>query len=332
MREITFVRLYESEWREFERLLDTRRPDPDLMAGGYTRVMDDLAYARTFFPGSQTTSYLNALAGRIHQRLYRNKKEERGRLRRLLAEEVPLVLYEERRPLGAALLVFVLAVTVGALSQIGDASTARAILGDGYVNRTIENIDRGQPMAVYAEMDEGPMTLFIGINNIRVALNAFVFGITAGIGTAFVLAFNGLMVGAFFAFLGEYGVFWEAVRVVMLHGTLELGVIVVAGGAGFVVGRAMLFPGTYPRLYALRRGATRGLKIVMATVPVFVAAAIIEGYLTRQTGMPVWLSLLIISSSAFFLVWYFYLLPRHLSRKLSTRGATPGIVLEYAGS
>ena len=80
MREAVFVRRHADDWEAFERRLDAREPvDPDALAEGYVRLTDDLAYARTFYPGSATAAYLNGLAGHVHHRIYRNRREERGR-------------------------------------------------------------------------------------------------------------------------------------------------------------------------------------------------------------------------------------------------------------
>ena len=94
----------------------------------------------------------------------------------------------------------------------------------------------------------------------------------------------------------------------------SIAAIVVAGGAGLTMWNAVLMPGTYPRTTALRRGAVRGLKLIVGLVPVFVAAAVLEGYVTRLTDMPLAASALVIGGSAAFLLFYFVVLPYRRAR------------------
>ena len=315
MREAVFVRRRSPSWQALEALLDEPRPDPDALADAYVRLGDDLAYAKTFYAGSATAAFLNDLSATAHARIYRNRREERGRLVRFWTHEVPLAVWESRRALVASLALFLGAVFVGVVSSAGDEGFVRLILGDGYVNMSRANVAAGDPMAVYKEMRELDMVLGIAFNNVRVSFMAFAGVLpiakvpAASVGTGWILVSNGVMVGAFAHLFAAEGVMGEWFRVVFIHGTLELAAIVIAGGAGLTMWNGVLVPGTYPRLVALRRGASRGLKIVVGLVPVFVAAALLEGVVTRRTEMPLWASLAVILGSAAFLVGYFVVLP-----------------------
>ena len=322
MREVVFVRRHADAWRDFETRLDApETPDPDALAEGYVRLGDDLAYAKTFYPGSATAAYLNDLSAETHGRIYRNRREERGRLLRFWAEEVPRAVWRSRRSMIAAVLVFGLAVAAGVASAIGDDGFVRLILGDGYVNMTLDNIEDDDPFRVYKEMRQDDMTAYIGLNNIMVSFFAFIgviqeLGLPAAwVGTAWALIRNGVMVGAFAHLFGAEGLIGEWFRVVFIHGMLELTAIALAGGAGFTMWSGLLLPGTYPRMTAFRRSAVRGLKIIIGLVPVFVAAALLEGFVTRLTGMPLWGSALVIGGSAAFLLWYFVVLPVRIGRR-----------------
>lgn len=300
--------------------------DPDELAQLYIEVTDDLSYARTFYPKGSSTKYLNQLAQRSHQTIYKNKKEEGRRLSTFFTQEVPLEIYRSRRPMLASLIIFLLAASIGVFSAANDQTFVRLILGDAYVNATLENIAKGDPMAVYKKMDEGSMSIMITVNNIGVAFRAFVYGIAAAVGTVLVLFFNGIMVGAFQYFFFEQGVGWESVRTIWIHGTLEILAIVVSGGAGLVLGSSWLFPGTHSRLRSLLVGARRGLKIIIGLVPIFIAAGFIEGYVTRHTGMPLWLTIGIIGGSLAFMVWYFIIHPNRVHGAMMAKernGSTP---------
>lgn len=107
----------------------------------------------------------------------------------------------------------------------------------------------------------------------------------------------------------------QAVITVLLHGLLELTAIIITCGAGVVMGTSYLFPGTGSRIDSLKRGAKDGVKIVVGLMPVFVVAAFIEGYITRHYKMPLFMSLSILTVCAFFVIWYFGILPVLLKNK-----------------
>jgi len=180
---------------------------------------------------------------------------------------------------------------------------------------TLENIANKDPMAVYKQASETNMFLGITINNIRVALTAFSLGVLAGIGTVFVMMQNGVMLGSFQYFFYEQGLLWESARTIWIHGTIEISVIIVAGCAGLVVGKSILFPGTYSRLKSFTMGIKDGLKIVISTVPFFIIAGFLEGFVTRITQMPDWLAIMIISLSLLLILFYYVIYPILLSNK-----------------
>ena len=197
-----------------------------------------------------------------------------------------------------------------------EGNFVRSILGDGYVNMTLENIEKGDPMAVYKEQGAFNMFLGITINNIKVAIYAFAFGIFLGIGTLMILLRNGIMLGSFQYFFYEKELLWESVRTVWIHGTIEISVIIIAGCAGLVLANGMLFPGTYTRLESFKRGTKNGLKIMISTVPFFIVAGFLEGFVTRHTEMPDWLALTIILGSLALVVFYYVIYPYQLNKKM----------------
>jgi len=207
------------------------------------------------------------------------------------------------------------AISIGTLSAANDAGFVRLILGDAYVNMTLDNINRGDPMAVYKTMSQGSMFFMITLNNIKVSFYAFTAGLVFSFGSGLVLLYNGVMLGAFHYLFYEAGLLGQSVRTIWIHGALEISAIVIAGGAGLVIGNSFLFPGTYTRLESFQRGARDGMKIVIGLVPLFVVAGFLEGFVTRYTAMPLWLSLLIIGGSFTFIFWYVGLYPRYLAKQ-----------------
>jgi len=318
MREAAFVKQNYARWQEFEQLLkDERKAHPDKLADLFIQVTDDLSFSRTQYPGSETTHYLNNLASKIHLKIYRNKKEEKNRFITFWKYELPQLFYGAHKQLFYSFAIFAIAGLIGVVSVLNDDTFIRIILGDAYVNMTLENIEKGNPLAVYGKTEQTDMFFAITLNNVMVSFRAFAAGLVLSLGTGYILFSNGLMVGAFFTFLGKEGHLFDSLGVVMLHGTLELSAIVIAGAAGFVMGNSILFPGTYSRIESFKRGAKKGLKIVMGLVPVFIMAGFIESFLTRYTFMHWSIKLIVILLSAAFIIYYFIIYPIKLNRNVN---------------
>lgn len=315
MREAAFIKLNQERWKGFEKALEPGRPvSPDKLAEMFIQLTDDLAFARTQYPSSRTTTYLNNLVSRIHLEIYRNKRESRNRLINFWKYEVPSVMWEVRKPLFYSFAIFVVAALIGAVSSLYDDTFVRLILGDWYVNRTLENIKEGSPTGIYQSDDAWDMFLYITFNNIMVSFRVFVVGVLTSVITGLMLFYNGVMLGTFFTMFYNESVLLHAAPVVMLHGTIELSAIVIAGAAGIVMGNSMLFPGTYSRFESFRRGAFKGLKIVMGLIPFFIVAGFIESYVTRYANMHWGIKLFILLASASIMCYYFVIYPRQLFR------------------
>lgn len=316
MREAAFVRQNKDKWSRFEKALQNNTIiSAQELSALYLEVTDHLSYARTFYPKSNTYKYLNALASTAHQKIYKTKRESSNRLIKFYTFDFPREFYNYRKQLLLAFLIFTVFTAVGTFSAASDGAFVRSILGDGYVNMTLENIENKDPMAVYKEMGEMDMFLGITINNIRVALIAFVLGIFFGLGTIFLIMQNAVMLGSFQYFFYEKGLFWESVRTIWIHGTIEISVIIIAACAGLVVGKGILFPGTYSRMTSFVRGIKSGLKIVVSTIPFFIVAGFLEGFVTRHTEMPDWLAIMIISISLAAILFYYVFYPHYLNNK-----------------
>ncbi|HTL06647.1 MAG TPA: stage II sporulation protein M [Chitinophagaceae bacterium] len=322
MREAQFLKQNAEKWKRYE--LEVQHFDnPDTFADRFIELTDDLAYARTFYPKSNTATYLNKLAALFHQKIYKNKKEKSKRIASFWQFELPHLFRQYHRQLLYAFLFFIAFCLAGALSAKYDESFIRLILGDGYVNMTNENIEKGDPFGVYKHGDSFTMFLAIAMNNIKVAFLCYVFGITFSIGTVYLLVQNGLMVGAFLQFFIARHLGYQAVLAIFIHGTIELSVIVIAGCAGLVLGSGLLFPKTYTRSQAILRTGKDGLKIVIGLLPFFIVAAFLESFVTRHyQEMPAWSKLAILGTSFLFIIWYFIVYPLQLHKRV--RAAAEG--------
>ena len=135
------------------------------------------------------------------------------------------------------------------------------------------------------------------------------------LGTVYVLMQNAIMLGAFQYFFFDQGMLWESARIIWIHGTIEISVIIIAGCAGLVVGKSILFPQTFTRLASFIQGVKNGLKIVISTIPFFIIAGFLEGFVTRQTEMPDWLAISIITVSLAVILFYYVFYPFYLNKK-----------------
>lgn len=315
MKEIVFLNQNAAKWRKFEETLDKPPKDqPDLIADLFIQLTDDLAYARSYYPKSQTTRYLNNLTQKAYSIIYRNKRENMSRLVRFWRYEFPEVIYHSRRYILYSFIIFTLSVLIGMISTANDDTFVRLILGDAYVEMTLANIESGDPMAVYKQMNEADMFMGITLNNIMVSLYAFIYGIFLSIGTAYILFINGVMLGSFQYFFHQHDVLYESLLTIWIHGTLEIWAIIVTGGAGLMMGHSLLFPGTYSRRNALIKAGQQGAKIIIGLLPLFVVAGALEGFITRHTEFPAIIRLLIILSSIAFIIYYFIIYPRQLTQ------------------
>jgi len=316
MREAAFAKQNKDKWVRFESVLrNNMQMHPDELSALYLEVTDHLSYAQTFYPNSNTLRYLNSLSVLAHQKIYKTKRESRTRFITFYTKEFPAFFGQYQKQLLIAFLTFLLFSIVGAYSAATDGDFVRLIMGDGYVNMTLNNIEKGDPMAVYKEMNEVSMFLGITVNNIRVSLMAFTFGIFLSLGTIFIIMRNAIMLGSFQYFFYEQGYLWESVRTIWIHGTIEISVIIIAASAGLVMGNSILFPGTYTRLQSFVRGTKDGLKILLSTVPFFIIAGFMEGFVTRHTEMPDWLAILIIGLSLSLIIFYYVIYPIKLKLK-----------------
>lgn len=324
MREVAFIKQNKEKWLDFEQaIFGKAKKNPDEMASLYIHLMNDLSYAQSYYPKSKTVVYLNYLASQIYQKIYKTKRQETNRIAYFFSTEVPLLVYQYRRYVLYSFILFFICVGMGVLSARYDDGIARLIMGDDYINMTLENIKAGNPVAVYQGGSNWAGFLFITINNIKVGAMCFIFGIFGGIGTFYIMLQNCLMLGAFQYFFYQEGVFWESVRGIWIHGAMEIFAIVIEAAAGLILGASILFPKTFSRLNSLKTGFKTGLKIYVSTIPFTIAAGFLEGFVTRYSiDMPNWLSVFIILSTLSLISYYYLIFPFLVAKKINAQNPT----------
>jgi uncharacterized membrane protein SpoIIM required for sporulation len=313
LREGLFIKKNKDRW---EKVQQENTEDADEVATQFVQLVDDLAYAKTFYPTSRVTHYINSLASRIYLNIYKNRKEESNRLYRFWRYDVPQTIHKHSILILVALAIFFVFFSVGFFSASREPGFVAEVLGEGYVNMTEDNIEKGNPFGVYQDANSFLMFFRIMINNILVSFIYFFKGIALGIPSLVSLGKESIRLGAFEHMFYVKGLGGQAVTTVLIHGFLELTAIIIACAAGVVMGTSFLFPGTKRRIDAFREGTKDGIKMIIGLIPVFIMAAFFEGYVTRYYKMPLFLNLLILAFSAVFIIWYFIWLPVQLSKQL----------------
>jgi uncharacterized membrane protein SpoIIM required for sporulation len=330
MREARFIKQNADKWQHYQ---ESKTNNPDEKADRFITLIDDLSYAKTFYPRSKVTRWINGITAGIYQSIYQNKKEKYSRIFQFWKFELPLLFRKYHRIFLFTTILFLLFVCIGVFSSMKDENFIRGILTDKYVDMTEENISKGDPFGVYK--DGNPFTMFvtIAINNVFIAFMFVLGGFLLGIPTLFKwplinvagLWYTGIMLGSFHYIFFSHGLGLKSILVIWVHGTLEISIFVIAATAGFIIANSIIFPGTFSRKISCKRGTKDAIKILLIIIPILLVAAFFESYVTHlmsqtydktnNAGLPVWASIAILSVSSLFIIWYFVILPIRLHKK-----------------
>jgi len=158
MNESTFIEQNKEQWQELEDILNSANRDPDRLEQLFTKVSSDLSYARTFYPNRTVRLYLNSLTQRVLDLIQTRKhKFSWSLITKFYRQELPAELWRSRKALLISFIIFAISATIGSLSTASNPDFPRIILGDSYVDMTEENINEGDPMKVYKDMEQSEM-------------------------------------------------------------------------------------------------------------------------------------------------------------------------------
>lgn len=293
MNQDQFIVQRQAQWQELARILDQmqrqgprRLPLPMVQRLGrlYRQTASDLAYARTYFAGTETVVYLNQLVARAHSAMYAQEPQRLRTLLHFFRVDVPAAVRECWRPLLLAVAFTFAGGLVGLFAVLHDPNLAHALIPDQILKNVVSPEQRFD-VAVAARPLMGAAIL---LNNVLVGVRAFALGVTVGLGTAEELFRNGLMIGAVSAQSVPSGESLRLWSFLLAHGMLELPAIFLCGAAGFVMGWPIIAPGDLPRKTAVAQASVKAVKLVMAAFVFFVVAACIEGLVTTMTTLPAW--------------------------------------------
>ena len=321
MREVAFIRQNKEKWLKFEQFINGKtKQHPDELANLYIHLMNDLSYAQTYYPKSKLVTYLNHLASKSYLKIYTTKRTTKNILVKFFTEDVPLNAFKYRKHIYYSFLFFIIFVCVGIYSLTIDEDFVRQILGNHYVDETLDNIQGGDAVAIYKSGSNWGSFIGIAFNNIKVGALLFLSGITVGIGTGYVLMSNSIMLGVFQFFFHQENAFLESVRGIWIHGTFEIFAMIIEGGAGFIIASSILFPKTLTRFNSFKIGVRDAFTIFLSTIPFTIVAAFLEGYVTRYSNvMPHFLSYAIILSSLGIISYYYLIYPFKVAKKLKQK-------------
>ncbi len=316
MKETSFIEQNKGKWGRFEKLYESKSNDPEELSDLYMDITDDLSYAQTFYKRRTVRVYLNQLGQKVYTGVHKQKGESFKKFFTVWKTSLPLEIYRSRKNLLFALVLFFVYATIGALTTHYDPFFLNDVTGQGYAEMTIENINNGDPLGVYADDRQMDMFLRIATNNLRVAFLTFFFGFFFTIGSHILLFSNSVMVGSFQYFFATKGVLLTSFLGIWIHGAFEISAIVLAAGAGITAGNGMLFPGSYTRTQALQLSTKRGLKIMLSLVPFIIVAGFLESFVTANyKELPDWSKWALILLSFGIILFYYVFYPMYVARK-----------------
>jgi len=242
----------------------------------YRQIASDLATVREDPTSTTLSQYLNQLLGRAHNIIYMGRKSEKRSIITFYRDTYPAIFRRTFSNTAAAFLLFLTGAVFGMLMSIADPSFARHLLGP---NMTA-SIDQHKMWTESIVTIKPVASSQIMTNNISVSILTFALGITAGIGTVWMLLLNGVLIGVVGTACWQAGMSLSLWSFVAAHGVLELPAIFIAGGAGFGIARGLLFPGELPRGESLVRAGKESAKLFFGTLPLLFVAGFIEGFIS----------------------------------------------------
>ena len=281
MNQDTFTEERKEKWQALDTFLKKAEGDGiknfsadeiKLLGSLYRKVCSDLSYARSKKYSLSLIRYLNHLARRAYGLIYLEDREKEGRIINFFIKVFPELFRQNIAFINAAIIIFIISFLTGYLWDAADPRFARSI-----VPLEILEIWDGRTEGVPLSATAFPvMSSWYLTHNFKVGIMAFVLGIFMGIGTLYLLVHNGLITGALFSLVARSGNFNELFSFVISHVFIELLAIFICAGAGFMVARALIYPGDFYVSDALNYYGKPAVSLVLGTIPLFLLAGIIE--------------------------------------------------------
>jgi uncharacterized membrane protein SpoIIM required for sporulation len=289
-----------NRWREFATALaGARRGGLKKMSeeevadfvSRYREISTDLARLRTASRqrDSDAAFYLSRLIGAGHNLLYKQRQLIPLLIWNFLVVAVPREVRRSIAPILLATFLLFGPATVAHVIVARDRAAAELLVPPTIIERAENAARRGSYLSEQSAAGGGPvMASGLVTNNVRVSFGAFALGITAGLGTIYILMFNGLILGGALGVFASHDVLHLILAFVLPHGVIELMAICIAGGGGLLLGSAFVLPGNMTRREALVVRGRRAIRLVTACAILLIFAAIIEGFISPRNLPVVW--------------------------------------------
>ena len=284
-----WVQKREAHWARLEALVAACRgrnisalstSDLRELAQLYRQTAADLATAREDRSSQRLAAYLNQLLGRAHNLVYAGRRRERGSVLGFYTRTFPQTFRATWRYTAAAIGVLAFGAIVGAVLAATSPGFERFILG----GEMLDTIERRE-MWTHSILPMKPLaSAGITANNLSVSILAYASGIVAGLGTFYIMAMNGLLLGVLGTVCARAGMSLALWSFVAPHGTLELPAIFIAGGAGLIIARSLVVASDRPRRECLVDAGRTSLRLFGGVVPLLIVAGLIEGFVS-PTGL-----------------------------------------------
>jgi len=282
-----FIDQRKNAWQRLEellKLLNTRslrrlqRHEVRELGRIYRRTASDLAIARAESRDPRLINYLNNLVVRAHGRIYQADAETSSRIGKFFAHDFPATFRRTWRYTLVSFSVFLLFSIIGFIGTKHDPEFSELVgVPPAFRELYIETKTHW-----WEDLNEanqvGASSIFT--HNIQVTIYTFAFGALFGVGTLFYLAYNGATIAAVLALTYRAGFGNDLVTFMVGHGVIELTCIFIAGGAGLLIGSALLIPGDLSRADALKSRGKEAGRLMMGVAVLLVVAGIIEGFIS----------------------------------------------------
>ena len=282
-----FITQRKNAWQRLEdllKLLDSAslrrlgREEVRELGRIYRRTASDLAIARAESRDPRLVNYLNSLVIRAHGRIYRADAQGGKKVRRYFTHELPQTFRRTWAFTFASFSVFMLFAVFSFVGTRIDPEFSELVgVNPAFRELMIETKTHWWESLNESNQEGASMIM---TNNIRVTIYTFAFGATFGVGTLFFLAFNGANIASVLALTYKAGFGNDLVTFMVAHGVIELSCIFIAGGAGLLIGSAMIMPGNLTRADALRTRGMEAVRLMMGVALLLVVAGIIEGFVS----------------------------------------------------
>ena len=250
------------------------------MAFLYRQVASDLSALRQDNTAPTLSSFLNQLLARTHNFVYSGRRTSPMAAVRFLAVDYPQVIGRLRGFVLASLGLFLAGALLGTLLTAARPEFMRHLLGP----QMVATIERHQMWTDSVASMAPQSSSAIMTNNLAVTFTTFASGILAGLGTIYMIAWNGMLLGVVATACAEHGMSLSLWSFVAAHGSLELPAIILGGAAGLRLGQGLLFPGPYTRRYSLTEAGRDAVKVMAGIIPMLVIAGTLEGFLSPSAA------------------------------------------------